>query len=113
MQSGQYIQLGKLVVVQAHVQFGTSGTGAGSGTYRVSLPVNLSASPTFRRFGNVAEVFDSSGGSRTFPQVQQDGTNVGYVVFMQSLTTGVVTHASPFAWAASDALVFTLVYQSA
>ena len=40
--TGRYFQLGKLVVANFKIQFGTSGTSAGSGAYRVSLPVACS-----------------------------------------------------------------------
>lgn len=36
---GRYVQNGTTVIGWAHIAFGSSGTNAGSGTYRVSLPV--------------------------------------------------------------------------
>lgn len=36
---GRYFQIGKLVIASFTIQFGTSGFSAGSGEYRVSLPV--------------------------------------------------------------------------
>jgi hypothetical protein len=38
--TGRYVQLGKLVIGEARIIFGTSGAAAGSGAYRVSLPVS-------------------------------------------------------------------------
>lgn len=47
VQDGGYVQIGKLVTAWFHIQFGSSGISAGSGDYRISLPVTgaTSSSP--------------------------------------------------------------------
>ena len=54
--AGRYCQIGKLVIASFTIQFGTSGTNAGSGEYRLSLPVaadttNLTAGPPMGHAG--------------------------------------------------------------
>ena len=43
--AGRYAQIGKVVHCRGRIKFGTSGTSVGSGTYRISLPVNSAVVP--------------------------------------------------------------------
>jgi hypothetical protein len=110
--AGRYTQNGKLVHAYGAVTFGTSGTNAGSGNYAISLPVTMRTPVTLD--GNVlghGYVYDSSGGI------------VRHVWFSYLTTTTAsirttdgsadVTHAAPWAWAASDALICNLTYEAA
>jgi hypothetical protein len=82
--------------VIAQFLFGTAGTAAGSGTYRLSLPFNAHASQVGWPVG-IAALNDT--GTEVFRKVKM--ANAAYVE-MYSEAGSAVTHASPIAWGVSD-----------
>lgn len=112
-QSGLWIQIGELGIVHFRIDFGSSGTAAGSGNYRVSLPFTIGASMPGSSAGT-AVCFDSSA-SDSFPLVAVPVAGNTFVEFFisSSLTAGSVTNAAPFAWAASDFIAGCLILRVA
>lgn len=114
--AGDYVQIGKLVIAWVRIQFGTSGTNAGSGTYRVSTPVVMSTAQANRRVGS-GVFFDASTFAVANIQVTQDGTNDRVTfVYPTSWPQGLilnVAHNQPWAWAASDEVQFQMIYLAA
>lgn len=111
---GRYYRLGDLVTVHVKIVFGTSGVAAGTGSYRVSLPVNASV-PTnwsFRPAGQVG-LYDVSTGTNYAGRAYQDGTNATRIGMQTHGATGEVGAAVPFTWAASDEIWLWLAYEIA
>lgn len=104
--AGTYIQLGKLVVARGVIAFGASGVAAGSGEYYVSLPVNAASS---QMLGN-ARLFDNSAGFAYWVGAERQSAST-FKLFRDG--AGSVTHAAPFAWAASDQISWVLTYEAA
>lgn len=110
---GGYSIWGKTVFYRFNIQFGTSGTNAGSGTYRISVPVNSNqpSSPQGSIF-----LFDSSTGNGLVAGTMFVETSATWIdIFYQSGTTtyAQVGSAGPWAWAASDQIRGTIIYEAA
>lgn len=104
---GRFLRVGNLVVGWGEVVFGTSGTAAGSGVYRVTLPV---AAATDGAVVGSGVLVDSSTG-----HVRVAGLRRASVSSRASLwvTDAEVGPAAPWAWAASDAIRFQFQYEAA
>jgi hypothetical protein len=91
-----YRRDGDECTVIAQFLFGSSGTGAGSGTYRLSLPFNAHSSQVGWMVGQAAL---NDTGTEVYRYVRM--SNAAYVE-MYSEAGSAVTHASPIAWGAND-----------
>jgi hypothetical protein len=113
--SARYQRQYNLVTYQGIVQFGTAGVAAGTGDYRLSLPVTAQTGITNRRVG-IANSYDSSAAHTSISTVYlASSTTVGFL-FSNTWPLGNLTYvgaAQPMAWAASDALEFTITYEAA
>lgn len=114
--TGAYMRAGKLVIGRARVAFGTSGTAAGSGSYRVSLPATATAVGQTSAITSV-RIFDSSANAIATP-VAVVGASGAYLEFQYpaSWPSGAftsVTNSAPWTWAASDWLELAFVYEAA
>lgn len=111
-QYGHYLQIGKLVQLTVKIQFGTGGTvAAGSGIYKVSLPVNaLAAAVTATVSLGAGQMFDSSAGTSKACTVRLDSAST---VRFTTEAAGDTTNAVPWTWAASDFISFTITYEAA
>lgn len=113
--------------VQIKFRFGTSGTAAGTGNYNISLPTpmdlqsdpNLDAIPGLSDTVGIFVVRDNSTTNRFEGYVYPDlpigaagtaGEGVG-VVQLVVIGGTFVGAASPFAWAAQDAMALTIRYK--
>lgn len=96
--SGGYFQFGSLIAFWAMINFGTSGTNAGSGQYRVSLPVPASSFHSTRApLGNIA----CRCAGQDYVGVMKWTT--GTTGNLQAGDSRVpMTHAVPGAWTAND-----------
>lgn len=112
--TGRYEQVGKTVRFSIIVRFGTAGVAAGSGSFRVSLPVAARSVP----LGSLSSTVIEGGG-----YVQDDNAGLHYHVVPELITTttvalirdgaAAVTHNAPFAWAASDSIRISGTYEAA
>jgi hypothetical protein len=103
--AGRYGRIQKIVVGIGLVQFGTAGTAAGSGVYRVSLPV------TAKFAGEVIgdwQAYDGASAWRVGTLVS-DTTTRAYMMFESFF----VTNAAPWAWSTSDFIRFSFTYEAA
>lgn len=110
-QLGRYMQSGKTVFAEFFIQFGTTPT-AGSGNYRISLPVT-SRTTNYFVCGSGYLRDDSAQEQRHFTaEVRVGGTTA--TLFLEG-TGGAytVTDAVPWTWAASDIISGTLMYEAA
>jgi hypothetical protein len=115
--TGAYAQIGKIVFYRFRIIFGSSGVNAGSGEYRVSVPVaanSVAVGHGALAVSTVAFLYDSSANvnwTTVFPSFITSTTF--------SLTYGAntgntsVSSASPWTWAASDQIVGGLTYEAA
>jgi len=114
-QTGYYMQAGKLVICRFLLTAGGSMT-AGSGTYRVALPVNASTTLGEAPGPNSTMCVDSSASLRFTPSIVIP--NTAYLEFRYQATwpTGsatAVTNSAPWTWAASDTIAGALIYEAA
>lgn len=113
-QSGFYYRVGKLVYASATLRFGTAGVSAGSGDYRISLPVAASASlAAAGTLGGAAIigsgiVRDNSAVSASRAVAVQLVSST--TVLMVAGSGDSINSAAPWAWAASDAITIGVVY---
>lgn len=105
--TGRYIQIGKLVFVSGSFVFGSSGVNAGSGEYRISLPVT-SASTII--LSGTTVLFDNSATLFSIAASYYSSTTVMRIAI--PTTALVVTHSSPWTWAANDQIVFSAIYEA-
>lgn len=112
LQQGRYLEVGNTVLYRFQVRFGSSGTNAGDGQYRVSLPVNAAVV-------NPDDVYTTMGAG-----VLLDWSVAGHKELCTwqwgaaAYLTGVVDNASifsnaPFDWTVLDRMSGTVTYQSA
>jgi hypothetical protein len=113
--SARYQRQHRTVTYQGIIQFGTSGTNQGSGDYRISLPVTAETSITNRRIGS-ASAYDSSSAEVAIGMVYQVSSTTCAVLYPSSHPKGAISYfgsGAPMAWAASDAIEFTVTYEAA
>jgi hypothetical protein len=107
--TGRYLLLNKLCVVHVDIQFGTSGTAAGTGDYIVSLPADPKASTAALSVIGGGLVYDSSATTRFGVFAERSAASA--VKLSRDGTSGLVGAAAPFAWGASDAIHLDLVFE--
>ncbi len=117
---GRYTQIGKTVICQINIKFGTSGTNAGSGTYYISLPV--AAKTALSEYQSLpigflrAQDTSAFNGAVFFPEVETSTT--AQLVYYQGIggtaPASGVTHNTPWAWSTSDLVCAgTITYEAA
>lgn len=105
--AGRFLRVGSLVVAEARISFGTSGTNAGSGAYRVSLPVDAARGTVL----GSGVLTDSSTGNIRVCAVQRATLNVSAARLW--VTDAEVTNNAPWAWAASDTITVNFMFEAA
>lgn len=111
IRNGSFTQLGKVVIVNANVVFGTSGTNAGSGTYRISLPITAK---TLTGGYHVGSAFgNDTSANNGVNGVARVGSTSGYDKAEMMLQDVLVTNSNPIAWGVSDILSITIIYEAA
>lgn len=113
--TGYYMQVGKLVVCRFILTAGGSMT-AGSGNYRVALPVNANVAAGDVPGPAQVTLYDASTGARGNPVVAL--SNTAYIEFRYPSTwpTGAstaVAHNAPWTWASGDLIICGLMYEAA
>lgn len=110
-QTGYYMRAGKLVICRFVLTAGASVT-AGSGTYRIALPVN--ANTTVGVGPSMAYAFDSSASAILHPRISIDNTayiGLWYPATWPSGTNTAVGNAT-YTWAVNDQIAGALVYEA-
>ena len=117
---GRYTQIGKTVICQINIKFGTSGTNAGSGTYYISLPVAAKTALSGYQVLPIGflRALDASAGNGAvfFPEVETSTT--AQLVYYQGIggtaPASGVAHNNPWAWSTSDIVCAgTITYEAA
>jgi hypothetical protein len=109
--TGAYCRIGKLVVFRVRISFGGTGVNAGSGYYRVALPVT-GASVTGNPGNGSAWMYDASAGARHIgvPAIE---TSVLEIIINGASGFPAVQHNSPWTWAADDTITICGIYEAA
>jgi hypothetical protein len=107
---GYYTQIGKLIIYAFEVRFGSSGASAGSGNYRISLPVTAKADPLYARGGSLTYNDASAFTARLGVAIIADPS---YVELNFDAGTFYVTNSAPFTWSNDDGIRGTLIYEAA
>ena len=113
--SARYQRQYGVVAYQGIIQFGTSGTAAGTGDYRISLPVTAQTGITNRRLGTVTAYDNSTAEVNVAVAYLVSSTTAG-VLYASGHPKGAIAYygaSTPISWAASDAIEFTLTYEAA
>lgn len=117
---GRYTQIGKTVICQIDIKFGTSGTNAGSGNYYISLPVAAKTAISGYQVMPIGflRAYDASAGNGAvfFPEVETSTT--AQLVYYQGIggtaPASGVAHNAPWAWSTSDVVCAgTITYEAA
>lgn len=106
---GQYHRNGRLITLMLDISFGTSGTAAGSGTYQVGgLPFDIDTLGAGMALGGALFALD---GATRYPVMGRVQSATAFTLCQAHIASAVeFTHASPIAWAASDAIRGTVTY---
>jgi hypothetical protein len=112
-QTGYYARVGKLVIAKGTLTAGASMT-AGSGTYRIALPVNAQTALGNAVLEGSTYLYDNSTGNAYSIAVPY-AANTAYIqlVYGTGGTGAIVGHNAPWTWAASDIIQFAFSYEAA
>ena len=107
---GAYIKIDKIVHFRAQVTFGGASRSAGSGQYRIALPVASTSSAA-----QVVPIIFSCAGNfyRAIGQINASGSTIIAIRYGDGGTTAVATNALPAAWANGDTFIITGTYEAA
>jgi hypothetical protein len=94
---------------EARIAFGTSGTNAGSGEYLVSLPVARATTGVY----GAGWIYDNSTGAFAVCTLIHYASDTSKARIVAAGGNPTVTHAAPWAWAASDQINVRFTYQAA
>ncbi|WP_242892419.1 hypothetical protein [Actinomadura litoris] len=111
VREGAWYRNGRMVVVRANIKMGTSGVSAGSGTYRVSVPVVAKTLTIGNHQGSCENFDDSANDAHDGVCRITGGTSWNTVELI--VNDVVWTSSSPFVLAANDYLGFTITYEAA
>lgn len=114
--SAAYARVKNLIIYRYFIQFGTSGVNAGSGEYKVSLPVTSAGVTNYyeNAIGSVA-FFDVSANSMYYGNAWLAAVDNVYPIWQQTFNGPLLNigAASPVVPAASDALSGLIIYTAA
>ena len=109
--AGEYHRNGRLITLWLNITFDTAGVAAGSGTYQIGgLPFPIDTFGAGQAMGGSLFIIDNSVTERhvVTPRVQSSTAFTMVLIRVNPATE--VTNASPFTWAASDAIRGTVSY---
>lgn len=112
-QVGRYVQVGKTVIGDALITFGTSGTNAGSGGYTITLPV---AAATATVSPIIGDVFIGCAGLSTRAFALLSTASTVQLRYPSAAVNGALSSASnsaPGAWTVNDNIRVHFRYEAA
>lgn len=111
---GAYTQIGKTVFYNFRFTFGSSGVAAGSGLYRVSVPVVPAYTVGGSVAGSTLYMFDNSAATMwNAGFMQLSAGSIAYISYGAGTANQGVGAALPWTWAASDRLWGSMIYEAA
>lgn len=105
--AGRWLRVGSLVVGHGRIKFGTSGVAAGTGLYRVELPV---ATATADAIVGSGYIWDSSTGNARTCALRRASVATRASLWVTDAEVG---HNVPWTWAANDEILFQFAYEAA
>ena len=114
VQSGRFIQVGKLVTYWFQITFGTTGQAAGSGIYSIALPAAAVAPITQGIAAGAIRLYDSSTGNVHIGA--RAAVNSTTTLGIQYSAAGIIANvgnAAPWVWAAGDIIDGFITYEAA
>lgn len=108
---GRYYQVGKLVVASVRLLAGSTTT-FGTGTYSFTLPVAAATTSSLFRVGSGYCRDTSATSAGHFPAIAIIDTASPSVAILANVNA-IVGATTPFTWANTDHLQFTIVYEAA
>jgi hypothetical protein len=112
--SGNFLQIGSLVIYRFSILFGAGAT-AGTGVYRVSLPVTAASLSALLPVGS-ARAVDSSASLSAIVAIRLISTTNLEFMYTATYPTGTINNisgASPWTWADADSINGQAIYQAA
>lgn len=112
-ETGYYTQIGKTVIAKFALSAGGSAT-AGSGYYRVALPVSARSTMDMD-VSQHCVLYDYSTGSQIYGSAYiaaSDTANCYFSYATSATTLGNVGSSTPWTWAASDAFRGQIIYEA-
>jgi hypothetical protein len=118
VQSGWWKRVDELVIGEAFIRFGTSGTAAGSGGYVVSLP--FAANTSFEIASDSGALASAVGAfmirDNSVPtifvgQCQLNAAGTGLRLYRDNASSN-VNDTTPMVWAANDSISVSFTYQA-
>jgi hypothetical protein len=115
-QNGSYARIQNLIIARFFIRFGTAGVNAGSGNYKVSLPVTAAETNSFfeNTVGQTA-FYDNSAFASFYANVWINDTSNITLTFQNAFNGALanLTAAAPVIPAASDAFSGLIIYRAA
>ena len=116
LNSSRYARIQNLIIYQYFVQFGSSGVNAGSGGYKISLPVPAAGTTSYYEIvGGQTAFFDSSAVTIYYANAWFNDVNNAVLIWQSGFNSSLnnLTAASPVIPAANDAFSGLLIYKAA
>lgn len=114
--TGRYLQIGSKVHYHGAIIFGT-GSASGSGTYQVSLPLTMSSSVAANVPIGMTSLFDSDTSAWASIAALATASSAHFtMIYAATWPSGAiteVTQGTPWSWADSDAIYWSIVYEAA
>jgi hypothetical protein len=112
--SGKYTRIGRTITGWAKIKFGTSGAAAGSGSYRVTLPVTASvpANAPHMVCGHGYAWDASTNLIEELVPILPTGTSGSFLEFLKN-GSWAVNDAAPWTWTNSDEISVQFMYEAA
>jgi hypothetical protein len=114
--TGAYARVQNLIVYNFQILFGSSGVNAGSGNYKVSLPVTSNATSAFYQASNgQTSFFDSSANTVYFANAWLESTTNLTLLSQLSFNGNLqnISATAPVIPAANDAISGLVIYRAA
>jgi hypothetical protein len=107
---GTYLPRGKHITGYGRIGFGTTGVSAGSGVYRVSVPIEIRGGWTIVGHGWYLD--NSANIIRAFDLVYVTGTTCDMYLNREAASTYQITNSNPWTAGASDQFSYVLDYEA-
>ncbi len=111
--SGIFCQINDAVFASIFIVFSGSGVSAGSGEYRIGLPVAADLVGDGKNQIGLTWAYDSSGGYAVSGLAQANNANYCIAYNSYGVAIGPIGASVPFAWSTNDQLRININYKAA
>jgi hypothetical protein len=114
---GSYVRVKNLIIARFFITFGTSGVAAGSGNYKVSLPVTASVFSNSFYTNNIGQTgyYDASANQPYYANIWMDSDSTITLLYQTAFNGAMsnISAASPVIPAANDVFSGYIIYRAA